>query len=431
MNRIKVLIVCHFSNATIREHLPLDNRRLYNCIRRLIGLSPQGKEYADLASWDTNLIDNLSKREDVELYVISAHSGLKKAKVHFAINNVKYWFIRCDYATMLKHFIKSPALWHKLNPMRPTVRKIVRKVNPDVIGLVGAENPHISGTVLGLEKEYPILVKAQTIYNNPQRSKLSVFDLKNAYVERLIFDRLNYFSIIDKTYLTLFRQYCPKAWNLKWYFGTTYPKVKPLEKEYDFANFAMIMSAKKGFHDALRALTIVKRKYPSVRLNLIGGGTDEEVNIVKNLVGELDLNDNVVLTPLFPKQEDMLQHIQRARFALLPCKMDYVAGTIRQAMYYGLPVICYKTEGTVALNENEEKVLIAENGNVEDLAEKMERFLRETELTDRLRKKAKEYADATNNNEKITEQLMADFKAVISNFNNGTPVPDDLLYDKV
>ncbi len=429
-SKIKVLIICSFSNELVRKHLPLDNRKMYNKVRRLLGLPVSGGGYADVASWDTNLIDNLSKREDIDLYVISAHTGMKKAQVHFVENNVKYWFVRCEVATMMKHIIKSPALWHKLNPLRPRVRRIAYKVKPDVIALMGAENPHYSGTAIGLEKDFPVIVKAQTIYNNPNRRQVSgTFDEINAYVEKLIFDHMKYFSVTTKMHCEMFRKFNPDAFNFKWSFATTFPDVKPMAKEYDFVNYAMQMSSQKGYHDALRALAIVREQYPEVRMNLVGGGSKDMVDAVRELIDELQLQNNVELTPLFPKQADMFQHIQKARFALLPCKLDYVSSTICQAMHYELPVICYRTEGTVRLNEGVEKVLIAANGDYKDLAVQMLRFMKEPDTVERLRKAAKAYSDEINDNEKITEQIVADFKAVINNFKNGSDIPSELLYD--
>ena len=429
-SKLKVLIICSFSNEMVRKHLPLDNRKMYNKLRGLLGLPASGGGYADVASWDTNLIDNLSKRADIDLYVVSAHSGLKKSQVHFSENNVNYWFVRCEVATMLKHIIKSPALWHRLNPMRPIVRRIVYEVNPDVVALMGAENPHYSGTVIGLEKDFPVIVKAQTIYNNPNRKQLTgKYDEKNAYVERLIFSRLKYFSVTTKVHCEMFRKFNPDAYNLKWSFATTFPDVVPMAKVFDFVNYAMQMSEGKGYPDAVKALAIVKKQYPNVKMSLVGGGSKDMIDALGELINELQLQDNVVLTPLFPKQSDMFQHIQKSRFALLPCKLDYVSSTIRQAMHYELPVICYKTEGTVRLNEGEERVLIAENGDYKDLAVQMLRFMNEPDTVEHLRKAAKTKSDEINDNIKITNQIVADFMAVINNFKDGSAIPSELLYD--
>ena len=142
--KIKVALVCHFSNAAVREHLPLSKRQLYTIGRKLLGLSSKSAGYGDLAGWDTYMIELLRQRKDIELYVISAHSGLKKRNVNFELKGVHYSFVRVEGATLLKHLIPSPALWHKMNPIRPVVRRLVRSIKPDVLALIGAENAHIS-----------------------------------------------------------------------------------------------------------------------------------------------------------------------------------------------------------------------------------------------------------------------------------------------
>ena len=63
-------------------------------------------------------------------------------------------------------------------------------------------------------------------------------------------------------------------------------------------------------------------------------------------------------------------HIQKSRFAVLPCKLDHTSGTMAQAMQLGLPIVVYKTTGTPTFNRERECALIAEKENVEGLAEK-------------------------------------------------------------
>lgn len=429
MNKLKVALVCSFSNAKVREHLPLSDRKLYRLVRRVFGLPAKNGGYGDVAGWDTYMIELLRKRDDIDLTVISAHTGLTKRHVEFDLEGVHYHFVKVEGATLLKHLVSSSSLWHRLNPMRPVVRRIVKKTQPDVIALIGAENAHISGTVLGIDG-IPLIVKCQTIYNNPDRGKHGTVDKKNAYVERLIFDKLKYVSVTTKMHERMFRAMNPTAYNFKWSLGNLLPEVKPLAKKYDFVNYAMGMSEKKGFPGAIKALAIVKRNYPEVRLNLVGGCSKEYREELNKLIDELGVRDNVEFTPFFEHQEDMFQHIQKARFALLPCTMDYVASTIRQAMHYGLPVICYETEGTVTLNKEKECVLIAENSNPTDLADKMIQLLSDNELEVRLRVNAEDYAARWSDDEKITSQMVANFKAVIDNYRNGTPVPKELLYNE-
>ena len=375
--KIKVAMVCHYSNAKVREHLPLDNRIFYSIVRRLLLMPSKGRGYGDIAPWDSYMVEQLRQREDIELYVISAHTGLKRSVCSFNLESVHYNFVRCDRATLLKRLISSPSIWHKLNPMRPIVRRLINDINPDIIALMGTENAYYSGTVLGIEN-IPIIIKLQTIYNNPDRAVYSTVDKKNAYVERMLLEQARYVSAGGKMHYQLLRQMNSDAYNFKWSFGYMFPDVKPLEKIYDFVNFAMAMDPRKGFPDSIQALAIVKKEFPNATLNLVGGGTKEYKKELAQLVDSLGLHDNVTFTPFFAKIEDMFQHIQSARFALLPCKMDSISGTMVQAMHYGFPMICYRTTGTPKLNEKKECVLIAENSNVNDLAEKMLILMRDS-----------------------------------------------------
>lgn len=425
-SRIKVVMVCHFSNAKVREYLPLGKRKVYSCLRKVLGLPTKGTGYGDVAGWNTYMIELLRKRTDIELYVISAHSGLRRRRCSFELEGVHYYFIRCDEATALKHFISSPPLWHKMNPMRPVVRRIIKNVQPDLIALIGAENPHISGTVLGI-KDIPLIVKCQTIYNNPDRNRFGIVDAKNAYVERLIFDDLKYVSVGTSMHCQLFRQFNTEAYNFKWVLGNLLPEVKPMKKEFDFVNFAMAMIPKKGYPDSIQALAIVKKQYPQVRLNLVGGSSKEGKDALQCLVKELHLEENVYFTPFFERQEDLFQHLQKSRFAVLPCKMDSVSSTIRQAMHYGLPVVCYKTEGTPQINANNECVLIAENSDVEDLAKQMIKLMEKESLAMKLRNNAQVYAARWSDDEGNSNQMSLIFHAVVEHYYQGKPIPEELL----
>lgn len=429
MNKLKVALVCSFSNAKVRKYLPLSRRRLYLLVRKLFGLPTQMDAYGDIAAWDTYMIELLRERDDIDLTVISAHGGLRKRLISFELEGVHYHFVRVEGATLLKHIIHSPSLWHRLNPLRPLVRRIVKRTNPDIIALIGAENPHISGAVLGI-KDIPLIVKCQTIYNNPERRKSGSFDAKNAFVEKLIFKDLRYVAVGSGMHGKLFRHFNKDAYNFKWSFGNLLPEFKPMEKEFDFVNFAMVMSNKKGFPDAIQALAIVKQDHPNVRLNLVGGGSEEEKETLKQMAESLGLQKNVTFTPFFEKQEDLLQHLQRSRFALLPCKMDSVASTIRQAMHYELPVVCYKTEGTPKLNEEQECVLIAENGDVQDLASKMQILLDDGVRVANLQRNAKAFSRRWCDDERNSQQMSDNFHAVVAHYRNGTPIPERLLCEE-
>lgn len=432
INKIRVAMVCHFSNAEVRSRLPLDeSRKLYTFVRKVLGMPTKGKGYGDIAPWDTSTIDYFKDRHDIDLYVISAHSGLKKRVVSYEDKGVHYSFVKCEVANMLKRIIPSSKLWQKMNPMVKDVHRLVDQIKPDIVLLIGLENAYYSGTVLGL-KGYPVYGLCQTIYNNPERAVFGKVDSKNAATEMRIINEHHYFGVYSKKHYDLLRGLAPDVFIFKFGFPSKGALLEPTtcEKKYDFVNFAMGMSAKKGYTDAIEATAIVKKKHPEVKLNLVGGVSVETKAELQKMADDLGVHDNVVFTPFFEKQSDLFLHIQKSRFALLPCKMDNVSGTMTQSMQLGLPIVVYKTTGTPGFNREKECALIAENSNVEDLAAKMLVLMEHPEKAEMLAKNAREFQEKrADYNRGNGDRLLANIRAVIDNYRNGTPIPQEQLFD--
>lgn len=431
IRRMRVAMICHFSNQTVREHLPLDDRKIYTFLRKMLGLPAKSNTYGDIAAWDSSTISFFKEREDVELYVISAHSGLKKKVVSFEMDAVHYNFVRCDEATMLKYVIPSDSLWLSCNPMTPKVRNLIEDIHPDIVILCGTENAYYSGTVTGIEG-YPIYVLQQTVYNNPERKKNKTWSTKNAYTELEIFKKERYFGVYCKMHYELLKQYTTDGTVFKFGFPTKGVLLNPVptEKQYDFVNFALTLDLRKGAHDSIRAIAILKKNYPRVSLNLVGGCNSEERTQLDSLIKELCVEDNVTITPFFEKQSDLFLHIQKSRFAVLPCKMDNISGTMSQSMQLGLPMVVYKTTGTPGFNREKPCALIAEHSNVEDLAAKMLMLMDDPQLAETLRVNAREYQEKrAEYNSHNGERLVANLNAIIANYREGTPIPQEQLFN--
>lgn len=431
INKIRVAMVCHFSNPEVRAHLPLDDRRLYVFVRKLLRMPTKGKGYGDIAPWDTNTINFFKDRDDIDLYVISAHSGLKKRVVSYENQGVHYSFVKCEVATMLKRVIPNAKLWQKMNPMVKDVHRLVDQIKPDIILLMGLENAYYSGTVLGL-KGYPVYGLCQTIYNNPERAVFDKVDGINAVTEMRIIKEHRYFGVYSKKHYDLLRKLAPDVSIFKFGFPSKGVLLEPTpcEKKFDFVNFAMSMSTNKGFSDAIEATAIVKKTHSDVKLNLVGGGSVEQKAELQKMADDLGVHDNVIFTPFFEKQSDLFLHIQQSRFALLPCKMDNISGTMVQAMQLGLPLVVYKTTGTPTFNREKECALIAEHSNVEDLAAKMLELMENPKKVDLLAKNAREFQEKqAEYNRGNGDRLLANIRAVIDNYRNGTPILQEQLFD--
>ena len=433
MEKIKVVWLCHFSNPEIRELYPNKAKRpLYYFIRKLLRMPYKDGGPKDFAPWVTNGINELSKREDVELHVISPQTDLKGRTFEFDLNGVHYYFYNPNWTLFLMHVIKSNSLWRKLQNSSHYANKFINRIKPDIINLIGAENPYHACAVLDIKHNAPVMISLQTIYTNPERLKydLDADKSKNWYIDKLIHEKLTYFGATGRMHRDLLLKDNPNAivFDFNWCSGIM-PKVKPERKEFDFVNFAMGQSEKKGSHDSIKALAVVKEKYPDVKLNLVGDCDQKTKNELNELIQEHKLKDNVIFTPYFKKQADMFQHIQKSRFALLPCKMDITSGTMSQAMYYELPLIVYKTSGTPRFNLKKETALIAPLNDVSALADYMLTLMENPGKAEELKRNAKEYITQKSDNKKATDKLIADYHAIIANFKYGTPIPEELLFN--
>ena len=56
-------------------------------------------------------------------------------------------------------------------------------------------------------------------------------------------------------------------------------------------------------------------------------------------------------------------------------------------------------------------------------------LLEHPELAEELRKNAKELVDYQNDGKRISDEIMAAFRAIDAHFHHGTPIPEDLIYN--
>jgi glycosyltransferase involved in cell wall biosynthesis len=404
--------------------------RISNFLRSILGKTKF--EYGDFAPWINNLIKEFEKFEEVELHIIAPHTGLKKKKFDFEMNGIHYHFFKSEDDNIFNFIInkldsnKIP----KYIKNRKRTAEIVTSIKPDIVNLIGTENPYYSITVLDI-KNIPVFVSAQTVYTNPDRQKISGnCDPLRWDTELKIHHKEKYYGCAGRMHRDLILRNNPDAIIFKNFFPIQYPKkVKEVEKEFDFVYFAQGVSQKKGIEDAIDALALVKKEKPNVTLKVVGHCPPNYKVFLNNKINNLGLTENISFHDYFPVHSDMHQYIKKAKFALLPVKLDVIPGTVIEAMLLELPVVTYKTTGTPYLNKNGETVLISEIGDIEHLAANMLKLLDSPELAEQLKKKAKTFVKKEFDNATSAKRLLEDYKAVIAHYHNGTPIPEKLLFD--
>lgn len=427
---IKIVWICEFSNKEVREKLHLEKYSLYALIKKLFK-----KQYLiDFGVWNTNGIKELEKFNDIELHVISHHFFLGKKVDSFMIRGINYHFFKLEGDSLLSTIKRKfhPTIKTNYNRNSQIINQIIENIQPDIVHLIGAENPHYSSSVLSLDNKYPLLVSLQTLMSDPDFFKnypisKELYDYR-CEVEKKVLQKANYICTIGKKFQEIIlRDITPDAkfLKLKLAVGEENKRIPQITKKYDFVYFAKDINKASDF--AIEAFAIAKRKYKDITLNIVGGYNNNFKETLDIRIKELGLEDSITFSGKLPLHEDVLKEIQKSRFALLPLKIDILSGTIREAMACGLPVITTITPGTPKLNEIRESVLLSPTGDHQAMADNMIRLLENENLAKLLMKNASITIKERYNNQEAMNDWVKAYKAIYELKHHNKAIPSELF----
>ncbi len=427
---MKIVLIGGYTSYETRCHLKLkSNKGWFGYLIKLLGLPPRVGEFRDTTPWIGNMAYRLGQVNDIELHVVAPHIRMRQKVQDFIMDGVHYHYYSTEWTSFLR-MVRNYKIWKRLQTNGRRVKKIIDSINPDIVVLSGTENPVSAVSVL-YTQQYPTYILCQTIYRNPDR-KIIQSNVNQLIwnLEKEIHQEHRYFGVYCDLHYNILSNLVEKAFIFDFqYPKRDYPAVEDVPTKYDFINFAFQLLEKKGISDSIKALAIVKKDYPQVTLNLSGGCDEITKRKLTTLIDKLGLNENVTFTPFFERRVDLFKHIKSARFAVLPIKLDNISATVKQAMYYGLPVVTNERPGTLEVNKISECLLLSESGNIELLAEKMKLLMSNPKLADLLRNNASEYFKITKHvKDDAAVRLVQDFSAIIANYKKGIAIPEELLH---
>ncbi len=432
-DKIKVVWLCHFSNREIRSSLIFSNNIIEIVVRRL--LKKKIKNYKrDFAPWISYQINEFEKMSDVELHLLAPHEGMRKKRQNFIINGVSYHFFRpqdkCLLGKIKKKLIGVQNFEYEKN--RIEIKRVVNTINPEIVNVIGAENPYYSIGALDITNR-PLLITCQTAYSSDLFKKRlmaqQAYDYHRHDVEIKIHSKSKYFACDGVLQYETVLKNNSDAIVFKYTFPHRKPSTISLEKKYDFVFFAAALSESKGVEDLIDAFAIVAKLNNKVKLNIVGKCNLEYSRVLFNKIRKYNLDKQISFNDYFPEHSDMFLHITQARCAVLPIKLDEISGTVLEAMMLSIPVITNKTTGTPFLNKDGECVLLAEIDNIQSLADNMLKVLDNDDLLDRLSKNAKAFVDKEFDNTTSAKRLLSCYRAILNHYYNDKPIPEKLLFN--
>lgn len=427
--KIKVVWICSVSNEKIRGHLDLGLPLWQKLIKKLFNKDDRLCVY-DIAVWNTNALKEFEKIDNVDLHVIIVHYRMCKKVQCFQENGINYYVVS-DGDGRIFQFVHN-----NLFKSRPTfnrtwklVNRFINEIQPDVIHLMGAENPSYSMSILSCPKNIPIITQLQTFLHDPNVFNYRREQLKNQIeCERQVLLRTDYFGSGSSFFPKLVRENLkenPVFVNTRLLLGENMVE-KVQEKKFDFVYFAN--NVNKDIDLVMHGFIIACVKYPDITLDIVGGITEADRNQIMSFTEKYGLRKNITIEGRLPSHSDVILQIRKSRFALLPLKTDLVSGTIREAMWNGLPVVTTITQATPGLNKNRESVLLSQVGDHNGLANNMVYLVENPDFAIKLAKNAAITVEEIygNNAEKARGWVKA-YYACMNNFRYGTPLPVNIL----
>lgn len=416
MSKIRIAWICHLSNAQIRSQLKYEKWTLWAIVRRIVGLV----SISDFAIWNTNAISEFEKFEDVELHIISPHLYIYGIQ-EFELNSIHYHFFKSEDDNLITRFKyklkRRPKTSYKKNAA--IISTLIDKINPQIIHMIGAENPYYGESAFLLPNHIPFIVTPQTLMSDPKflvnyPISRDLYTYR-ASVETKILSRADYVG----TKTPYFREKISEIISHKVKFldvalalGESID-LDNFKKEYDFVYFSADIS--KAADHAIEAFAIAKRTSPNITLHVVGGYSDSYIITLRNMMLSLGIGDEVDFTGKLPTHHDVISEIRKAKFAVLPLKVDLIASTLREAMANGLPVVTTVTPATPTLNEKRESVLLSDIGDFAKMAENMCRLMADENLSQELRNNAARTVEELYSNAANMREWKSNYYAILKN----------------
>lgn len=407
--KLKVVWICHFSDSKTRVNIKFSQLYFRRLIRLLLGKFID--KWRDYAVWNSNAIKIFETFKDIELTVVFPHHGIKGNEQRFVINGINYICFRSeeDHFFSFMHDMFFYKYKRKFLMNRRFVKNVINEIKPDLVHVIGAENPYYSITALDIPSNIPSIVSLQTLLSDPDF--LSNYPIsKDEYlfragIEEKVIRHCNYIGTKIKKFRDIIRRDIkPNAIFLDSCLAVGVDINDTVsEKQYDFVYFAANIN--KAADYAIEAFAIAVAAKPDLTLNISGYYSEEYKHFLDNRIAELGIKDNVFITGEKESHDDVICQIKKSKYALLPLKIDIISGTIREAMACGLPVITTKTPATPSLNDEYESVLLSEIGDYKGMADNMIRLVENRDYEELLRNNAFSVVKKRYNNISFMEEL--------------------------
>lgn len=175
----------------------------------------------------------------------------------------------------------------------------------------------------------------------------------------------------------------------------------------------------KGLHVIINAVSIIKRKYPKIILNLAGDIRKKGIRkncyarFLEKKIKSFGLEDNInFLGPL--NADDIIQQMYKSSVVVVPSFIETYSLALAEAMYLGVPVVASFAGAMPELAENNESALFFPIGDAISCAMQIDRILSDKNLAKTLSENARNIGLVRNNKESVLKKQLNIYNDILS-----------------
>jgi len=168
------------------------------------------------------------------------------------------------------------------------------------------------------------------------------------------------------------------------------------------------ITKRKGLKYLILAIEKLVPKYPNLYLKIMGDGNEKEN--LETMVRDLKLENRVEFLGRIPR-EKTAPYYQEASLFVLPSFNEGMSNAMLEALAVGLPIVATDTGGTKELVTESENGFIVRMKDSQDIADKIEKFLKDAELGKRMGEASRRKAEDMSW-EKVAKKYVEIYKKV-------------------
>lgn len=325
-----------------------------------------------------------------DIYVIT--SGQGQHPVAYPLSSkVKQIDLNTRFHTEYQHKMPIRSYVHQQIQRKHNekLQETIRSLNPDIIMTTTYSYESIS-TISKLSDKYIKIIQSHVYhsflgYENKQKRDNILYNLYTKYTQRRFQKAISKYD----TLVTLTQRDAVTWSDVK---TAVIPNSLTLHpQQFSSCDTKNVITAgrleiQKGYDLLIEAWNIVINKHPDWKLNLYGTGSQKE-NLT-SLIYRYNLRDSFIIND---PVENIYDKYLQSSFYVLSSRWEGFALVLLEAMSCGVPCISFDCPcGPDEIIKNNENGIIVENGNVEDLAERICFLIEHENIRKQMGTKAKE-----------------------------------------